>query len=336
MSKILFCSVFIAFCVGASGAETSQGGPGSEIPGAKRFAIIFDTTTPPANQQNEYETAIQTLADCLKASGIPEKNIHVYSSFSTPATRKKMQSALRRKSWKSNPPEELQVYITANGLSNGTKDMLVPSGVSVEDVQETGDSRLIAFEEIQKMIANSGATRILLVMNFQSVKAVTRSSGAGSKLQNVRIQGYRGLRSNEYFDDEESETENAEDNPKKNFQFLQIVTRDQDIRGTRISDFYQTFRGAMEGYADISGNNDGKIQAEELAHYLRDNTEMTVEISRNGNAEYLLCEAKKKAQIPAEIFESLQRTFTREEFRQERDSAAQRATVIRNAKGGNP
>lgn len=338
MSSYFFSKISMVLWVIAALLNEGQGADNPILPSQDRYVVIFDTTTPEPSRKSEYQTAVRSFTDSLQKAGIPATNIHVYSAISAPATRKAMEDALAPKSWKSVSPAELQVYITANGLSNGVKDMLVPAEVSIDDLHETGDTRLISFEEIQKRIANCGARRILLVMNFQSVKTVTRSSDTGSALQNVKLQRYRGLRSNEYFDEEEEEiSEDAGAGlSSKNFQFLRIVTRDQDIRGYRINDFYQTFRSAIEGYADISGNHDGMIQAEELAYYLRDNTEMAIEISRNGNAEYVLCKANKKVQIPADLFEELSRTFTRDEFRQERDSAAQRAAALRNQEGNNP
>ena len=155
-------------------------------------------------------------------------------------------------------------------------------------------------------------------------------------MQNVDIRRYRGLRSSEYFD-EGTNTDTPSDasgNPSHDFQLLRIVTRDENLSGERLDDFFSAFRKGMDGYADISGNNDGLVQAEELAYYIRDNAGVTMEIARNGNASHVLAKANKSLNIPDGLFQELSSTFTRDEFRKERDSALQRETRLRHAKGG--
>lgn len=310
-----------------------------------RYAVILDTTLPEANRKSEHQNALRTLSESLQKTGIPRDHIQLYTSSAKAPTLKIMEEVFAPKSWAKKQPAEIQVYITANALSNGTADMLVPAGVSPDEIQETTDPRLISFNEIREMLASCGAERIFLMMNFMSVKNVTRSSGKTSALQNVNLERYRGVTSSEYFDEEEEDaagdvppiqTQNADStntpsvNQSGNFQFLQIVTRDQSVSNPQFNAFYQTFQSGLEGYADIAGNNDGWIQAEEIAYYLRANAAMDVEISRNGNARYVLCKAGKKAKIPASIFHELSRVFTRDEFTQERESAAQRAAAIEN------
>ncbi|MDO4550642.1 MAG: hypothetical protein Q4C96_05270 [Planctomycetia bacterium] len=323
------------FCFGIFLARDGNAHPEKFMVEAEnRYAIIVDATKPEMARKSEYLSSLEKISESIQSLGIPEKNIQILSSFQKPATLQEIKNSLNKKHFKeSDKPQELLMFITAYGVTNGQRDMILPADVEPESVQETVDERLISFDALQEEIYRTGAGKILLVMNFKSIRIVARSLDAESALRNINIRRYRGLRASEYFDDPEEEVEtesgNAStaesgNNSTRNFQFLQIVTRDQNVWEQRIDHFYSSLENALAGYADISGNNDGWIQAEELAYYIRDHAAVTMEISRNGNAVYVLGKSAKSARIPPGLFREIGNTFTRQEFSQERESAMQR------------
>ncbi|MDO4628141.1 MAG: hypothetical protein Q4C70_03075, partial [Planctomycetia bacterium] len=313
-----------------------------------RRAIVIDTSETNEASKQGYSVALENFVRSLEATGILHNQIVLLSDVHKKPTQNVWKAELRalvaaaKKEQESL--DELQIYISACGVSNGVRDMLVPSGVPLEEIESTEDRRLISVEELEKEILETHATRIFLVINFKAFKTVTRSSGKQSSLNNIDIRRYRGLEYGEYFDDEEemeegtdaeagaesgSETESGhrpgtENVAPQEHHVLRIVTRNQDMSGAQLDNFYQVMQTGLEGYADITGNNDGEVQVEELAYYLRDNSSTEVEIWRNGNVSFSLAKARRRLQIPDGLFQELGNTFTKQEFRQERDSAFSR------------
>ena len=170
---IISCGVICLF-----GIQTSYGETDKIVSPEKRRVVIFDATVPEQGEKKGYFLGMRSLQKTINDAGIPSENILILSSVEKTATRENLEKALQANGSKdaSDAAEELQVYITAHGVSNGERDMIVPGDVSVQEIQASTDPRLISMHDLQKTLSSNGAGKILLVMNFKSVHQTTRSS----------------------------------------------------------------------------------------------------------------------------------------------------------------
>ena len=91
----------------------------------------------------------------------------------------------------------------------------------------------------------------------------------------------------------------------------------------------------LSGCADLAGDRNGWVEAGELAEYVRANgRESSVAIAQNGNAVYSLCPSRREWSVPTELYREIERTFTRPEFQDLRDSASRRIREAEAAKKG--
>ncbi|MDO4424248.1 MAG: hypothetical protein Q4D17_00555 [Planctomycetia bacterium] len=305
---------------------------------SKRHALLIDTTESTAPNK---ETYLDNISARIEKLGIDRNNIHKLTYSGKKATEENIINELMNlfTGKKSGSVEELMIFLTAYGISNGKKDFIVPAGVNPEEIESTEDTRLISIDDtLYPKILDSGAKRVLFVINFKSVRKVTRGAGNNSNLQNVNLEtivAKAGKINESYSDNDTSNEDNDEDDSSdegkelEGHQILFITTKDQDTANQNLSQFYPTLIKALEGHADITGDNDGFIEAEEIPLYFSKNT--SIQIMNNkleGNTRYVLGKAEQKVTIPEGLFLDIAKEFTRDEFQPERDSAIAREKKI--------
>ena len=306
---------------------------------SKRHALLIDTTESTAPNK---ETYLDNISARIEKLGIDRNNIHKLTDSGKKATVKNINELMNLFTGtgkKSGSVEELMIFLTAYGISNGEKDFIVPAGVNPEEIKSTEDKGLISIDDtLYPKIMASGAKRVLFVINFKSVRKVTRGAGNNSNLQNVNLEtivAKAGKINESYSDNDTSNEDNDEDDSSdegkelEGHQILFITTKDQDTANQNLSQFYPTLIKALEGHADITGDNDGFIEAEEIPLYFSKNT--SIQIMNNkleGNTRYVLGKAEQKVTIPEGLFLDIAKEFTRDEFQPERDSAIAREKKI--------
>ena len=301
---------------------------------SKRHALLIDTTESTAPNK---ETYLDNISARIEKLGIDRNNIHKLTYSGKKATEKNIMNLFTGK--KSGSVEELMIFLTAYGISNGKKDFIVPAGVNPEEIESTEDEGLISIDTLYQKILDSGAKRVLFVINFKSVRKVTRGAGNNSNLQNVNLETivakagkiYEQRDSDNDTSNEDNDEDDSDDEGKEleGHQILFLTTKDQDTANQNLSQFYPTLIKALEGHADITGDNDGFIEAEEIPLYFSKNT--SIQIMNNkleGNARYVLGKAEQKVTIPEGLFLDIAKEFTRDEFQPERDSAIAREKKI--------
>lgn len=225
---------------------------------------------------------------------------------------------------------ELQFYVIAGGVADAqrTKNLIVPAGVATDQIKSSDDASLIPLSEIEDALIHPGEgqkalDRTFLAVNFISLFTVTRGGAPDSPLQEIDLTRvpFRGGESAEGQEDQ-FQAEGQEDR----FQHIRVLTKNEDMADETADSFYQMLQNGLRGFADISGNQDGIVQAGELAQYLESNGRPgSVEIAQNGNDPYPICRSRQEPTIPAGLFAEIGRTFTLDMFKAERASAFERS-----------
>lgn len=117
----------------------------------------------------------------------------------------------------------------------------------------------------------------------------------------------------------------GEESANSRFLHLRILTKNEQVTGQTAECFYQLLEKGYQGFADISGNQDGVVQAGELAQYIETNGRPgSIEITRNGNDPFPISQSRQRIEIPDGLFETIGKTFTLDKYATERESAFQR------------
>lgn len=349
--KVFLLGMVVLGCYGRLFSQEVQ-----TAPTANRWAVILDILPASGSEKGSYELALQTFQNHLIQTGIAENQVLLFSCLQSDEkwhpTRKNIQQLLTafRNPEQNRMPcadgryplrrvegiVELHVYVLAKGFSDTQKNetFLVPSPVSEKSILEGKTKQLITLESLEEAMLHTAAgqksiERTLLVVDFQSMFSVTRGNAQKSPFQetNLRELATRGYR-------DEPEAMETASTMKDRYLHLRIYTKNHSLKETSSTAFYQTLRRGLEGYADIAGNQDGIVQAEELARYLRSNHPGSVEVTQNGNDSFPLCKAHREVQIPEGLFQKLARTLTR--FPEEQQSARKREIQLKAEKKRTP
>lgn len=339
--------LFILACAALCAAGRISAADEPFVSAANRWAVIIDTITDDAADKDAY----QTLRDELNDSGILPDHILAYSSLNDdPAKRPTKENLTALLDGIRNPdrnrlpgadgqmcrvrtvegPCELQFYVMAGGVFDpeNAHELLVPAGIPTEQIEKSNEKSLLPLQDIENALISpeedqSPMERTFLVVNFISLHSVTRGNAADSPLREIDLARVPVRGSGD-------DTEND-----KRFLHLRVLTKNEQIDDPTVSSFYQTLRAGLHGYADLSGNQDGLVQAEELARYIETNGRPgSVEMARNGNDPYPLARSRQEATIPEGLFAEIGRTFTMDKYSNERKSAQEREKSIKSKSKG--
>lgn len=303
---------------------------------ANRWAFIIDASTVNTESYASFKSE-------LLAAGFPTDHIFVFSSSAKDQTLRssreniakildgiknpernlipQMAGTEKRRLRTKNGPCEVQLYVTAGGVANKdqTRNMIVPSGIKVDEITRTDDNRLISLNEIEDALTSPGEDqlpieRTLLVVNFLSVHTVTRSV-QGKAVDNP----FEGINISKV---PVRSAQNTKEEDSGKFLHVRILTKNGQITDQTAESFYQTLEKGIHGFADISGNQDNIVQADELVNYIKSNMRSdSVEEARNGNDPFPISKTKLKAEIPDGLFNTIGQNFTQEKYAPERERA---------------
>ncbi len=311
-----------------------------------RWAIFID-----ASNDSNNDAAFGEFRDALIASGVPEENALVYFGSSRDPkkrpTRETLDALLKalkqpdkfvllpgetqeRRLRNEDGVCEVQIYLTSLGVSDEAtgEAFFAPSDVDESQIVDAKDPRLMSLNAIEDalLFADDGQApleRAFFVVALNSPKAATRgSNGVNSRVLN-------GV------DPKRIPTRGADDENERGttkFAYFRIATKNARFDDRLVGSFYSTLRDGLKGSADVAGDQNGTVSAEELATYLETTARIaqrTVAVDRSGNVEYPLCDAQIKASIPTELFDELSNTFTEPKFAKEKKDAQTRAKKAR-------
>ena len=307
---------------------------------ANRWVIIIDAVKPADGLESETAGSFEQFRKELQEAGIPENHILFYSVSDTESESQPTRGNLLRlfesirnlvipvgsgKTSSIRAEEgicEVQCYITIGGVSDadGTKNMLVPSDVDTGQLKSVDDERLISLTDLEDaMIHPADKTqtpieRTLLVVNFISLTAVTRGSASDFQLREIRSNKVPEVR--------------VEDR----FQHLRILVENEQITDQTATGFYQMLQKGLRGFADISGDRDGVVQARELILYL--NACQKGNTAFNGNDPFPIGKARQSEIIPDGLFKKIGDEYKTEFFPREKEEAFRRDRERRNHQKG--
>ena len=315
---------------------------------SNRWAIFIDASN---NSNDENEAAFVEFRDALIASGVPEKNVLVYSASSPDPKKRPTRETLDALLKALKQPDkfvllpgeteerrlrnevgvcEVQIYLTSLGVSDEAtgEAFFAPCDVDESQIDDEKDPRLMSLNAIEDalLFADDGQTpleRAFFVVALNSPKAATR--GPNGEISRV-LNGVDPKRIPTRGADDENERGTTK------FAYFRIATKNARFDDRLVGSFYSTLRDGLKGSADVAGDQNGTVSAEELATYLETTARIaqrTVAVDRSGNVEYPLCDAQIKASIPTELFDELSKTFTNPKFAKEKKDAQARAKKAR-------
>lgn len=350
-----------AVCALGTGGEAVRAEGDAEkrpVVAENRWAIVLDASRPSASAdaQAQVDAAREKFRADLEASGILPDHIFVYTSTAEDESRRPTRetisnvlNALRdvegvcelyaanpdedKPYWRESDAEEIdgaalcevQLYLTAPGFSapDGERDWLVPCDASLEKLADAANAgRLLSVDEVEDALTcplDENATpfqRTFLAINFLTVEATTRGVDGASdeRLTEVDLERSIGRGAG-----------GEGTNPATRYYHVRAATKNERWDARTVDSFYATMSEGLTGCADLSGNRDGWIGADELAEYVRANgRDKAVAIAINGNAVYSLCPSRREWSVPAALYSDIERIFTRPEYTKLRDSAKTR------------
>ncbi len=334
------------------GVSASTCADDSESPnatsGSNRWAIFIDASN---DSNDENEAAFVEFRDALIASGVPEENALVYSASSTDPKKRPTRETLDALLTALKQPDkfvllpgetqerrlrneegvcEVQIYLTSLGVADEStgEAFFAPCDVDESQIVDAKDPRLVSLNAIEDalLFTDDGQVhleRAFFVVALNSPKAATR----GSNGENSRV--LNGV------DPKRIPTRGTNDENERvatKFAYFRIATKNARFDDRLVGSFYSTLRDGLKGSADVAGDQNGTVSAEELATYLETTARIaqrTVAVDRSGNVEYPLCDAQIKASIPTKLFDELANTFTDPKFAKEKKDAQARAKKAR-------
>lgn len=350
----------LAWGTGLGATRADDGDENEPIVASNRWAILFDASRPAASSeaQARIDAAREKFRADLEASGILPDHIFVFTSTaedeSRRPTRETILSALEtlrdvdgvcelyperpdedKPFWREDEdaPCETQIYLTAPAVAatDGGSDWFAPCDAPLEKIDDASrNERWLRVAEIEDALArpdDERATpiqRTFLAINFLTLEATTRGGAREAALNEVDLERSVARGSGE-------ETARA----TARYQHVRVSTKNERWDARTVDSFYLTMSEGLNGCADLAGDRDGWVEADELAEYVRANGRKdAVAIARNGNAIYSLCPSRREWSVPPELYREIERTFTRPEFKKLRDSASKRSRQAEAAKKG--
>lgn len=351
--------------LGAARADEigERGGENAPIVASNRWALVFDASRPAASSeaQARIDAAREKFRADLEASGILPDRIFFFTSTAEDESRRPTREAILnalatlrdvdgvcelyperpgedKPFWRGdenddgNAPCEAQIYLTAPGVAatDGGGDWFAPCDAPLDDVDEaTRAERWLRVDAIEEALArpdDERATpiqRTFLAINFLTVEAATRGGGTpGASLNDVDLE--RSVA---------RDFGNAESTVR--YCHVRVSTKNERWEARTVDSFYRTMSEGLSGCADLAGDRNGWVGAGELAEYVRANGRGgAVAVAQNGNATYSLCPSRREWSVPAELYQAIERTFTRPEYQKLRDSAKKRSRQAEAAKQG--
>lgn len=367
LAALVVWALGVSFGAARSDEVGEGGGENEPIVASARWALVFDASRPAASSeaQARIDEAREKFRADLEASGILPDHIFVFTSTaedeSRRPTRETILNALAtlrdvdgvcelyperpgedKPFWRGdanddgNAPCEAQIYLTAPGVAatDGGSDWFAPCDAPLDDVDEATLAerwlRVDAIEDALTRPDDERATpiqRTFLAINFLTVGTATRGGGAN------------GAASNEV-DLERSVARGVDDvggNAASTVRYchVRVSTKNERWEARTVDSFYRTTSEGLSGCADLAGDRNGWVGAGELAEYVRANgREGAVAVAQNGNATYSLCPSRREWSVPTELYQAIERTFTRPEYQKLRDSAKKRGRQAEAAKQG--
>lgn len=366
IALVAIASVAFAFGTGTGAvrADARSGDENAPTEASNRWAIVFDASRPAASSeaQARIDAAREKFCADLEASGILPDHIFVFTSTAKDEARRPTREAILnaletlrdvdgvcelyperpdedKPFWRGEENDdgnalcEAQIYLTAPGVaaSDGGSDWFAPCDAPLENVDEATRAetwlRVEAIEDALTRPEDERATpiqRTFLAINFLTLEAKTRGDARKAALSEVDL--------------ERSVARSVGDMTSRSatrYRHVRASTKNERWDARTVDSFYRTMSDGLSGCADLAGDRNGWVEAGELAEYVRANgRESSVAIAQNGNAVYSLCPSRREWSVPTELYREIERTFTRPEFQDLRDSASRRIREAEAAKKG--
>jgi len=347
LQKVALTLLACAISLGASAVSRADESENVNVPTENRWAIFIDASNDSTPENAE---ALAKFRDAVIKIGISEENALVYSGSSNDSQKKptrenidKLVEALSYPNDKILPEGKLRksgskagetmIFLTGLGVANDKtgEAYFAPSGVDESEVQGWSDPKLISLKTLEDALlypkdGQKPLERTFFVVALNSPKAATRGASDDSKRLNgvdLKRLPTRGTT------DEDDADEVAK------YAHFRVVTKNAKFDDRLIGGFYNALRDGLEGSADVAGNQDGKVSADELANYLESTSNgagRTVVVDRTGNDPYPICKAQRKLSINEDIFDDLAKAFTLDEYKSEREEAKRKGDDFKKAK----
>lgn len=316
-----------------------------------RWIVVVDATPKEDEIADEYRDALDNLKnDFVRICGVDEDRVVVYSQYETNpefhATRENILALLdalrfpesaemkvpigndgfKKVETRSQADEiaEFQLYLIAKGVANPeqTKFAILPSDfdetqiAQIDDFDKLAEST-IPIADVQRAMVECDPAfrpveRTLLVANFLSTVSTSRGDDAelavAANFRDVdldKIAQFRGGAN----DGGSVAVKLAE---AAFFHGSVLVSNENLLEANRRSDaFFRVLRDGLDGFADVSGNGDSVVQADELLRYVRehDGGRGWRQPPLNGTDPFPICKTERKLKVPADLMKEIGETF---------------------------
>lgn len=321
MNNKYYLSLIFVFYLAFSGLALAQNDKGfTQLD--NRWALIIDIPRVEQTKSLDYAQSLEMFRNSLIQSGFAADHVLVFSSTSSEAAWqptsdniKKLIAGIKKpddivwlKAGSSVPTRirqndgaaELLVFVMAEGFAtkDQTKAIIVPQDVNPDSLSKSLDNpQVISVQDLEAAILDSRIERTMLLVNFQTTEGVRSAAKKNKDLASPNLKTLA----------RSSVKQRALQEEENSYLHVQISTKNQSLTEKAAFSFYRMIQDGLRGAADIAGNQDGIVQATELAEYVKSNTRgfASVETAQNGNGTFALAKSIKTVNIPKGLFQEI-------------------------------
>ena len=321
MNNKYFLLLLLGFCLAFSSLVEAEEDKGfTQLD--NRWALIIDIPRVEQTKSLDYAQSLESFRNSLIQSGFAADHVLVFSSTSSEAAWqptsdniktliagiKKPDDVAWIKAGSSAPARirqndgaaELLVFVMAEGFAtkDQTKAIIVPQDVNPDSLSKSLDNpKVISVGDLESALLDSHIERTMLLVNFQTTEGVRSAAKKNRDLASPNLKALA----------RSSAKQRAQQEEENSYLHVQISTKNQSLTEKAAFSFYRMIQDGLQGAADIAGNQDGIVQATELADYIKSNTQgfASVETAQNGNGTFALAKSIKTVNIPKGLFQEI-------------------------------
>ena len=319
--RLLLFLLTLSFILTFSACVQAQSDKGFTQP-SNRWALIVDIPRVSVEKSLDHAQSVEDFRKNLVQSGFDAEHVLVFSSTNQnkdwqPTTQNinrllegikqpdlatwlKAGTADAARIRQNDGAAELLVFVLAEGFASKdqSKAVILPQNVDPASLSKGLDApEVISIAELEETLINSEIERTMLLINFQTTENVRSATKQNRNLAAPNLKSItRSANSRQRTDLDTS-----------NYLHIEICTKNQSMTEKASFSFYRMIQDGLQGSADIAGNQDGIVQATELAEYIKANARgfASVETAQNGNGAFALAKAAKSVNIPDNLFRDI-------------------------------